>query len=873
MNRFILLAVFFSSLAVASQPDPRMDSFDKYIKAEPEIVNTHPFLLFSADDIPVLRQKMSDPYFRIYTADLLHFADSCLKKYPDNNHFPFTENPNYQTISEALVMAYLLTGNEKYSHKAIELTKTFVNDHYLKVPVRDSGKFKNHLYNGNSISFILNTIAVVYDSLYNEMDDKERFLIRKGLAYFCKITYEMAITEEYGLGFNKNYRAGGMGAFGLACLAIKNDTNLEVQEWLDKAMRVSIAWCNVAIKPDGVYPEGVTYLYYMLRNQLLFFEALKKNYDMDCFKRTNLKNTLIWSLWSSLPWKYEFDNFSDGNYCPYMYDIPFIMQNNFPGYGDYLIYKDYGKSLRYRSNPWAILFGNSPSTFNPQKTLGLSKYFSYGGIAAFRTGWTKNDLLLLTYATDYEYAAHSQADRGQFNIYGYGKKWAIDSGYGNDAKIKNSATPSTAHNIVLIDGKGEAFDPSMRQSGTFADIVDFQANDHLGYVKINQQDAYDWYARYSYVNKKEYNPVVKAFRRILFINKGETPPYIIIYDDIQKDEHSHRYTWQFHTDPANIVSTRNNSALITPTLYSGKTIYANGSGGWDNYVSPGFNIFREKPGNVSFDISVPQTAEYVLWAFGCGSTYTWAETEVWANGNNYGRFRIGKTRDFSWIKFSLNKKKMHDPQLLNLTAGKNTISLKGVSSGYKAAKFILTTDTNFVPQGVNPTVNSGITFGIDNVVNLEDAIITDAKDTSTAKCLITMLNPTDIQIKTDFYQPTKDPLHPRVLFNTDAVNPHFLTMVYPYENGMEQPIITSNKNINSTGTTISWAKYTDHIILNNGGETINADDIKTDAKLLFYRLNKKSKLVRLMVSDGSILQINNEKAINLTTNKSLITER
>ena len=35
-------------------------------------------------------------------------------------------------------------------------------------------------------------------------------------------------------------------------------------------------------------------------------------------------------------------------------------------------------------------------------------------MAAFRTGWDEDDLLLLAYATDYEYAAHSQADRGHF---------------------------------------------------------------------------------------------------------------------------------------------------------------------------------------------------------------------------------------------------------------------------------------------------------------------------------------------------------------------------------------------------------------------------------------------------------------------------
>lgn len=890
----LLLVISSSYVAFAAQPDPRMEDFEKYIKPEKELKNNHPFLLFSAEDIPLMRKKMNDPYFKNYTADLLEFADISLKKYPANYKFPFTENPNFQVISEGLVMAYLLTGDKKYSKKAIALTKKFVNDHYLKVPVRDSGKFKDHLNNGNSISFILNTIAVVYDSLYNEMDSEERFLIRKGLAYFCKITYEMAITEEYGLGFHKNYRAGGMGALGLACLVLKDDTNLEVHEWLDKAMRVSVAWCNVAIKPDGVYPEGTTYLYYMLRNQLLFFEALKRNHDMDFFKRTNLKKALIWSLWSSLPWQYEFDNFSDGAYSTYMHDMPFIMQNNFPGYGDYLIDKVYGETLRYRSNPWAILFGHKPekiifnnkskngfwsnmfgggkrkNSFNPEKIMGLAKLFPYGGMAAFRTGWNKNDMLLLTYATDYEYAAHSQADRGQFNIYAYGKKWAIDSGYGNDAKFANSATPSQAHNIVLIDGKGEAFDPSMRQSGTFADIVDYATEDHIGFVKIDQKDAYDWYARYHYLNKKEYNPVIKAMRNIIFVNKGKTPPYVLIYDDIQKDKKTHNYSWQFHTAPGNLVTTQANEITIKPSIYSGKTIFANGSGSWHDFVSPGFNIFRHKPGVVSFKINVQKAGEYILWAFGRGTSYTWAETEVWVNSKSYGRFQIGKSLDFCWLKFSRNKKKMHAPQMVKLLAGENIIELKGVSSGYEAAKFLLTTDPKFIPQGANPLNKDSIIFGVSNITTKKDAIIREVKDKSTAKCQVTMIHPAKCQIKIDFYQPTKMPLHPRIIFEAKAVNPNFLSMIYPQEENMEIPKISSSSKNSLINTTISWSNYNDYILLNLNQKLIKFKNIKTDAKILFCRFNKSNKLIRLMTTDGTKLQINNEKAIKLNKNKTLI---
>jgi hypothetical protein len=835
ISLLILLSITFS--AYAEQPDLRMENFDQYIKQEHELTSSHPFLLFSSEDIPVMRRKMAEPYFKNFTADLIQFADSCLEKYPNSYKFPFTENPNYQTVSEALVMAHLLTGEKKYSEKAVALTKTFVDAHYLKVPVRDSGKFKDHLANGNSISFILNTIAVVYDSLYSEMTNDERFAI------------------------------GGMGALGLACLVIRNETRLEVHEWLDKALRVSVAWCNVAVRSDGVYPEGPTYLYYMLRNQLLFFEALKRSGESDYFKKTNLENALTWSLWSSLPWKYEFDNFSDGNYGIFMHDMPFVMQKNFPGYGDYLIHKVYGGQLRYRSNPWAILFGHKPlkivlnssrrrgfrsgtfspavtrAGFNPENAFGAAGLFQQGGVAAFRSGWSENDMLLLAYATDYEYASHSQADRGQFNLYAYGKKWAIDSGYGNDAKIKNSATPSQAHNIVLIDGKGEAYDPTMRQSGTFADIVDFKSDKHLGYVQINQKDSYDFYVRYHYVNKKEYNPVIKALRNIIFINKGETPPYVLIYDDIQKDKEKHLYSWQFHTAPGNTVSIGKDEINIDPAWYTGQTLYARGSGSWDEVVSPGFNIFREKPGAASFKVNVPEAGEYILWAYGRGTPYTWAETEVFVNKQSFGRFKIGQSRDFCWVKFSRNKKKMHYPQMIKLNKGSNIINLEGVSSGYETAKFLLTRDPQYVPQGTSPVAESIITFGVESLTSQKDAVVRKVDESSSAKCQVKMLYPSNCRIKQDFYQPTKSPLHPRILFETEAVSPDFLAMIYPHEAGMEVPAHTSSDRTGLIHRSIAWRKFTDHILINTAEKKFEFKGIETTAKMLFCRYDRRGRLI------------------------------
>ncbi|GEM_PF-5856891 len=862
-NMFILVGLLIVFVSSAFCADNRLDSFDKYIKPDSAIKSSHPFLLYSSQDIAILRQKSKTPYFKDFVSDLMRFADVTLIKYKDYV-FPFKENPNYNTASEALIMAYLLSGDKKYAKSAISTTLRFVKAHYLKVPLVTSGKFTGHLRDGNSVSFVLNTIAIVYDALYSEMTPDERFKIRRAIAYFCKLTYDMAVTEEYGFGFYKNYRAGQMGALGLACLSIKNEVDLETQEWLDKAIRMSVAWGNVAVKADGMYPEGVTYLYYMLRNQLLFFEALNRNTGLNLFKRTNYKKAVVWTIWSSMPWTYEFDNYGDGRTTVYMQDMPFVLQKNYPEYGDFLVRKVYGTHLRYRANAWSLLYGHKPqalahnistptekkcffarlfgkktakkvkqSGFNPKAKLGLSKVFPLGGMAAFRTGWSNDDMLLLTYAADYEYDAHCQADKGHFNLYAYGKTWAADSGYGNDAKQFNTATSSKSHSVVLIDDKGQAYDHTMRQSGTFGEIIDYYANNNFGYVKVDQSDAYNWYVRYRYYNKRVWTPVKHAYRNILFINKGQTPPYVLVYDDIQKDDQAHQYDWQFQTAPGNIVQTENNAINIRPVQFAGKSLYCAGAGAWDNFKSPGFNVYRKQAGEITFKVNVPKAGKYYMWALARAKAFTNAEVDVYVNSKLYPRCALGKTKDFAWKKYD-NKQHHAKREVfqLDFKEGENTVFFRGVFSGYEIAKCIITDDPNFVPTTAVAKSKAVIaSFGAEQVVKLKDVVVKDVDTKTDATCDVKMLYPNDCKITQDLCLPSKELSHPRVKFSIKTVKPDFLAMVYPHLSSMEIPKTSTEKIEGDIKTIISWENCDDNIT------------VSKDGNILFERFNKSGKLL------------------------------
>ena len=857
MTKYILLAGIILSFITNAKAD-----FADLIKKDSEIpVKEHPSLFFSREDIPRIREKARSKYFKAHTADLLKAADIVLKKYPADRIFPFSENPNFQTANEALVMAYLITGDKKYSRRAIDMVNTFTKTHYQKIPVRDSGKFAGWMQRGNSTTFILIPIALTYDTLYDQMTEEERFNIRKGLAYFCQVTYNMICTAEYGMSFYKNYTAGETGALGVACMALKHETDWPVESWFERALRYTVSWLNVAVKSDGMFPEGTSYFVYTAGNQMLFLYALSREQKIKYFDRTNLKETLKWLNWGVLPWRSEMDNFSDGAYNSSLRNIPFMFQKEYPGLGDYLVKQHYGDYPRYYSNPLAVLFGDTPDSFNPGKKLGTSALFKHAGMAAFRSGWGLDDVLMYIYATKYEYAAHCQADKGHFNLYGYGHKWLIDSGYGNDAKWKNSGTPTQAHSLVMIDGKGQGFDPSMRQSGTMSDIDRYISDDKISYVRVDQKDAYDFFNRYTHQNRKIYNPVKKAHRNLIFVNKSETPPYALVYDDIDKDGKEHDYTYLLQLARGKKITTDGKRNLsLKPYAFSGDAISNLETGKYGDFRKAGYRIFNYLAGYMKFKINVPEAGKYILWTFAKNHPGFSSEVAININGKSYGRSKIAFSIDYDWYMATKNRKKMHKEYIFDLKPGKNIIELRGVTQGYELLKGLFVkyspgAATN-VPVAYDPENVSGISFDASNLSDKKDVELLKVSQKASSECMIKALWPENGRITISHYQPTKDAAHKRMNFKVKAVEPNFLFMLYPKKSDMPSPESNSTKIKNGIKTTINWDSYKDIILIKTGKTNIEDKEsgIKTNGKLTFCRLNRNGETIRILSSGCTLLE-------------------
>jgi hypothetical protein len=153
---------------------------------------------------------------------------------------------------------------------------------------------------------------------------------------------------------------------------------------------------------------------------------------------------------------------------------------------------------------------------------------------------------------------HAQEDQNQFSLYAYATKFVVDHGAGGLGK------QSEAHNMVFIDGSGQHNAGS--SIGTDGRIAEYLLGGSVDYLVGDATQAYTTYSEFNAPGVpfpgidwswgySGANPVERAYRRVLAVHGGESPPYFVILDDIEKDGATHGYEWRLHTNLTNTVNT------------------------------------------------------------------------------------------------------------------------------------------------------------------------------------------------------------------------------------------------------------------------------------------------------------------------------
>lgn len=237
------------------------------VRAEP--LTRHPYLFFSAEDVPALRERVQQPPFLQRWARLLEVADGLLETRPARRQRMNVGNAGL------LAFAYVITEDPGYARRAIEEA----------LHVASVGRWTT-AYRWNRGADLTSSerslaVALVYDWCHDAMTDTERrtlrgALLHKGIEPYLK-SLESQAPDWWVHHAVNNWRGVCHGAAGVAALAVYHESSRAREaarasyEHVPALLRQVILQDGDGHEGVGYYNYGVVYATYAAAAQQRFF--------------------------------------------------------------------------------------------------------------------------------------------------------------------------------------------------------------------------------------------------------------------------------------------------------------------------------------------------------------------------------------------------------------------------------------------------------------------------------------------------------------------------------------------------------------------------------------------------------------------------
>jgi len=562
-NSLVLASVSIALLVAVSRPGAAATATgDSLYNA------LHPRLLFTSDELPDLRAKVSDggydddayEFVRILAEN--SYANSTLSQLM-GNYSGLSSIPNLG------LAAHLATPLDTASIRiGRDLTVYIAENFDVDGDEANSG-------------LRLRALALGYDMFFADAPDSVRALVRDEI-----ISYMTCMTTDYlykvmftWRPYLANHSAMFAGPLGMASICLRDEVDPELLDnAMDQADALIDSLLTYQFDPGGVYKEGCLYGAWTMRQLVYYFHARKRFDGFDYAAHPIIRAVENWFAYEVLPVGHgKTNNLNDSSY----FTAPL------PLHGSYLDWAQWNWSSglsawiwEHTSGPYGIdyysyadkaatvLWNTAPEPLQPDSILPPSQLWEDGGLFYYRTGWQSGldsrDVVLSFYSGKF-HGGHAQEDQNSFTLYAYGEKFAIDHGPGRIPK------QSESHNIVFVDGAGQHNAGS--SIGTDGRIESYLLSDFADYVMGDATAAYTTYSEFNapgwpfswcdwswgYVGA---NPVLHARRRLFVVRDAGTPPFFIITDDMDKDGSVHEYEWRLHTFINNTVDISTNPIRI-----------------------------------------------------------------------------------------------------------------------------------------------------------------------------------------------------------------------------------------------------------------------------------------------------------------------
>jgi hypothetical protein len=451
----------------------------------------HPCLLFTDAEITALYNKVRDGghdddaysfirnaavnVYPAYSMEELLDDDYALNSIPNLGLSGFLES---QRDTAALALGKLITLN--------------IADNYGV----DTDSF------GSSLR--LRSLALGYDMFFEDSSESERDYLRSEIiSYVDYMTSNFNYTIWRYRPYLGNKTMMIAASLGLAAICLDGETDpSRVTAALDFADELIDEWLAHQLDENGAYNEGLVYGSWSMRMLIYYFHARKRYDGVDYSTNSQIRSIENWLAFELLPeGSGRANNLND---CAYTDNILSRHHTYFDWaqaeWGSRLsswlwdhIAGSFGFDWELEADKAAtVIWNQSLPPIEPDGTLPESIMWEERGLYYFRTGWdlgsNSDDVVFSFYSGKFQ-GAHAQEDQGQFTLYGYGKKWAIDHGPGASAK------QSEAHNVILIDDSGQH--NAGNSIGTDGEIREYLLSEFADFVVGDQTAAYTTYSQWN----------------------------------------------------------------------------------------------------------------------------------------------------------------------------------------------------------------------------------------------------------------------------------------------------------------------------------------------------------------------------------------
>ena len=532
--------------AAADEPAALPGTFN--IPFKHELLNVHPRLLFSKDDMARWAKEGQDDEKFIWAAGASDFKNWRAEAVPTTGD-PWNFGSEWQRLGwwhgTGVDLLYAKTGDMADAHHAIDLMMAMCkSEHWEVSDETDYGMGTGHL---------MSTVALIYDTTYDLLTEQQRQIVRHRLW--------LAADRMYNYGFNEfkkipnatvrywqqdsqnNHRWHRVCGYMMACLAIYGEEP-GIDGYLDDAIKQT-QFITQWLPEDGSNHEGVGYQAFGMQFLVPACVAMDRCLGIDtirthpCFHEVPYFRAHMITPDGQHMW-----NFGDGNWGTYSfnhYNFELAWQWHDP-MAQALMLRDFQLSPESSfSQAFTLLWYHPSLKPGDLELLPTWRYFPDLDIAAFRQSWTDTNALatffkcgnyggrLMNEYRDsfqpphYLNVAHDYPDANEFLFTWRGHVFATNTG----------GKQTSEHNTILVNGKGQ----DGEQEGGYLQPIENMSKR----ARIEQCFGAPGFGMVRGEAGGYYPALSKFSRTLLYVDNA----YLVVADDVQARQPA-AIDWLYH---------------------------------------------------------------------------------------------------------------------------------------------------------------------------------------------------------------------------------------------------------------------------------------------------------------------------------------